>query len=119
MVTRQGVVAMMTMGTTEVWLAILMLALIIFLLRNSFLFAPTRLRPRGVLARALRYAPLAALAALVAPEVFRAWLAASEWTSALLLDARLLSAFALMLAVRITGDALIGLLVGSAVFLIL
>jgi len=51
--------------------------------------------------------------------VFRAWLAASEWASSLLIDARLLSAFALMLAVRITGDALIGLLVGSAVFLIL
>lgn len=110
---------MMTMDAVDVWLAILMLALIIFMLRNSFLFAPARLRPRGVLERALRYAPLAALAALVAPEVFRAWLAANEWTSALLLDARLLSAFALMLAVRITGDALIGLLVGSAVFLVL
>ena len=109
----------MMMDAVDVWITTVMLTVIVFSLRNSFLFVPASLRPRGLLERALRYAPLAALAALVAPEVLRGWLSASELSLSLLTDARLLSAVALMLTVKVSGNALIGLLVGCAVFLLL
>lgn len=107
----------MSMEPVDVWIATLMLALIVFALRNAFLFVPASLRPRGLLERALRYAPLAALTALVAPEVFRPWLAAPDLSPALLFDPRLVSAAVLLAVVRLTGNALYGLLGGSAVFL--
>ncbi len=109
----------MKMDSIDIWIVTVLLALIVFFLRNTFLFAPASLRPRGMLERALRYAPLAALTALVAPEVFRAWLSADGFTADLFLDARLLSALALMLAVKLTGSVLTGLLTGVAVFLVL
>lgn len=109
----------MKMDAIDVWITTVMLTLIVFALRNAFLFVPASLRPRGLLERALRYAPLAALAALVAPEVMRGWLTASELGVSMLFDARVLSALALLLTVRLTGNALIGLLVGCAVFLML
>jgi branched-subunit amino acid transport protein len=110
---------MMMMDSVEVWIATVLLAVIVFVLRNTFLFAPASLRPRGMLERALRYAPLAALTALVAPEIFRTFLLADSFAPQTLLDARLLSALALMLAVKLTGSALVGLLAGVAVFLLL
>jgi branched-subunit amino acid transport protein len=109
----------MMMDPVDVWIATVLLALIVFVLRNTFLFAPASLRPRGMLERALRFAPLAALTALVAPEIFKTFLSASTWTQSMLLDARLLSAVALMMTVRLTGSALAGLLTGVAVFLVL
>ncbi len=109
----------MKMDSIDIWIVTVLLALIVFVLRNTFLFAPASLRPRGMLERALRYAPLAALTALVAPEVFRAWLLADGFTANLFLDARLLSALALMLAVKLTGSVLTGLLTGVVVFLVL
>jgi branched-subunit amino acid transport protein len=110
---------MMQMDAPTIWVTTVMLALIIFALRNAFLFVPASLRPRGLLERALRYAPLAALAALVSPEILRGWLEATTVSAALLADPRLLSALALMIAVRLTGNALIGLLTGCGVFLAL
>ncbi len=109
----------MNMTALDIWITTGMLAVIIFALRNAFLFVPASLRPRGLLERALRYAPLAALTALVAPEVFKPWLAASAFSPALLVDPRLLSAIVLLVVVRLTGNALYGLLAGSAVFLLL
>ena len=109
----------MSMDAVDVWITTAMLTVIVFALRNSFLFVPASLRPRGLLERALRYAPLAALAALVAPEVMRGWMGASAFELSLLLDARVLSAAALLIAVKVSGNALIGLLVGCAVFLLL
>lgn len=109
----------MSMESLYIWIATLMLALIVFALRNAFLFVPASLRPRGLLERALRYAPLAALTALVAPEVFRSWLVAPSFTPALLLDPRMVSAMVLLAVVRLTGSALYGLLAGSLAFLVL
>lgn len=109
----------MQMDAPMIWVTTVMLAVIIFSLRNAFLFVPASLRPRGWLERALRYAPLSALAALVSPEIMRGWSEASAISWHLLLDARVLSALALMIAVRLTGNALIGLLVGCGVFLAL
>lgn len=109
----------MMMDPIEIWAATVMLAAIVFALRNTFLFAPASLRPRGMLERALRYAPLAALTALVAPEIFKSLLAASSFAPQAWLDARLLSALALMAVVKLTGSALTGLLTGVVVFLLL
>jgi branched-subunit amino acid transport protein len=109
----------MMMDPIEIWAATVMLAAIVFALRNTFLFAPASLRPRGMLERALRYAPLAALTALVAPEIFKAVLSANSFAPQTWLDARLLSAVALMAVVKLTGSALTGLLTGVVVFLLL
>jgi hypothetical protein len=51
--------------------------------------------------------------------VFKPWLAASAFSPALLVDSRLLSAMVLLGVVRLSGNALYGLLAGSAVFLLL
>ena len=47
-----------------IWAAILMLSAIIVLLRALYLYAPRRWQPRGVVARPLRYAPMAAIVAV-------------------------------------------------------
>lgn len=109
----------MQLDATLIWVTTVMLAVIIFSLRNAFLFVPASLRPRGWLERALRYAPLSALAALVSPEIARSVLEAPAVSWALAADPRVLSALALMVAVRLSGNALVGLLAGCAVFLIL
>jgi branched-subunit amino acid transport protein len=109
----------MQMDDLTIWITTVMLTLIVFGMRNSFLFVPASLRPRGLLERALRYAPLAALAALVSPEVFRGWLEASTLDWSLLADPRVLSAAVLLVATWLSGNALWGLLAGCAAYLLL
>ena len=109
----------MQMDAPTIWVTTVMLALIIFALRNAFLFVPASLRPRGVLERALRYAPLAALAALVSPEIFHGWFAATSLDWSTLADPRVVSAVILLVVVRLTGNALVGLLAGVVVFMVM
>ncbi len=132
------------MKTSEVgiWLAIVMLGAVVVLLRSLYLYAPRQWQPRGAFANALRFAPLAALVAIVAPEVLAPWLvaaggaagssapaaaasvvsdAASRWFAPLmvLLDARVLSAVALLVAARLSGNLLVALSVGALVLWLL
>jgi len=101
-----------------IWLAIAMLAGIIVLLRSLYLYAPRRWHPRGLASRALRYSPMAALVAVVVPEVAAPWREAAAPGWELLLDARLLSALALLVVARLSGNLLAALGVGALVLLL-
>lgn len=119
----------MAMSATGVWTTIALLTLAIVALRNAFLVAPRAWLPRGIVERALRYAPLAALVALVAPEVLHSLLepaapeaaraaaaAAPGQFAALAADPRLLSAAVLVVVGRIGGNAFVALASAVAVF---
>jgi branched-subunit amino acid transport protein len=101
-----------------IWVAILMLSAIIVLLRALYLYAPRRWQPRGAVARALRYAPMAAIVAVVAPEVAAPLREAGRIDWAVVLDPRLLSALALLVVGRFTGSMLIAIAAGAAVLLL-
>ncbi len=100
----------------EVWTTILLLTLVIVALRNAFLVLPREWLPRGTLERALRYAPLAALAALLAPEVLQPVLRAPGFSLAGFVDPRVLSALAAAAVSRLTHNALAALAAGAGVF---
>lgn len=108
------------MKTSEagIWLAILMLSAIIVLMRALYLYAPRRWQPRGAVARALRYAPMAAIVAVVVPEVAAPLREAARIDASVLLDARLLSALALLIVGRLTGSMLVAIAAGAAVLLL-
>lgn len=57
------------MSTTEIWLSLLGMAALTVITRGFFLLPKRELPMPGWLREALRYAPLAALVAVVAPEV--------------------------------------------------
>jgi branched-subunit amino acid transport protein len=58
------------MSTLEVWISILGLMVITFLTRGFFLLMGTRVELPDAVQRAIRYAPAAALVAIVVPEIF-------------------------------------------------
>lgn len=95
------------MTPLDVWLAIFTVFLISLIGRSAYLFAPSRWYPRGALAQALSFAPLAAMVAICVPEVFSALRPVIDgnesFRPALLLDKRLVTAlvlFALLKTVR-------------------
>lgn len=105
----------------ELWVLIGLLALVTLGARSFFVLLPRRWQPRGRVEQALRHAPLAALLAIIAPEVTRqlpaAWQQAQPlWAVAS--DARLLSALVLVAVVRASRSTLWGLLAGIATFLL-
>jgi branched-subunit amino acid transport protein len=59
------------MSLFYVWTVILGLMVMVLAMRWSFLVLPRRFQPKGALARALNFAPLAALIAICAPEVLK------------------------------------------------
>jgi branched-subunit amino acid transport protein len=64
------------MTSQYVWIVIVSLMAMVLGMRWSFLILPRRFQPRGALAQALSFAPLAALMAVCAPELFKfRWLA--------------------------------------------
>jgi branched-subunit amino acid transport protein len=101
-----------------IWLAILMLSAIIVLMRALYLYAPRRWQPRGAVARALRYAPLAAIVAVVVPEVAAPLREAGRIDWSVVFDARILSALALLVVGRLTGSMLTAIAAGAAVLLL-
>ncbi len=109
----------MTDADLRVWLIIVLLTVIVVVMRNIFLFVPRSWQPRGFLQQALRYAPLAALSALVAPEILSGVRAHEVWTAASLADPRLASAFVLVAVVQLSGSPFAGIAAGMLVFLIL
>jgi branched-subunit amino acid transport protein len=59
------------MTNTYIWLVILGLSTMVVTMRWSFLILPRRFQPKGALAQALGFAPLAALVAICMPEVMK------------------------------------------------
>jgi branched-subunit amino acid transport protein len=111
----------MQYSALELWLLIGLLALVTLGARSFFVLLPRRWQPRGRMEQALRHAPLAALLAIIAPEVIRQLPAALQTTHPLWAaasDARLLSALVLVGVVRATRSTLWGLLAGIATFLL-
>ena len=106
----------------ELWVLIALLALLTLALRSFFVLLPRRWHPRGRVALALRYAPLAALLAITVPEVVRQLPAALQQAgpaAAIATDARLVSAIVLAAVIRLTRHTLWGLVAGIGVFLAL
>lgn len=99
-----------------------LLALLTLVLRSFFVLLPRRWQPRGRVALALRYAPLAALLAITVPEVAKQLPQALQQSApawAVATDARLLSALVLVAVIRWTRHTLWGLAAGIATFLLL
>jgi len=107
----------------DLLLLVALLALLTLVARNFFLILPARWQPRGAVAEALRYAPLAALLAITVPEIVRdlpvgAAGATAAWADALT-DPRLVSALVLGAVIRLARSALWGLVAGTASYLAL
>lgn len=107
----------------DLLLLVALLALLTLVVRNFFLVLPERWQPRGAVAEALRYAPLAALLAITAPEIARDLPvgtagAGATWAAALG-DPRLVSALVLAAVIRYTRNSLWGLVAGTAAYLVL
>jgi branched-subunit amino acid transport protein len=103
----------------EIWTTILVLTAVVIAIRNVFLVAPRDWLPRGTFERALRYAPLAALVALVAPELMQPVLRAPGFSPWGLVDPRVLSALAVVLVSRWSRNSLAALASGVGVFVLL
>ncbi len=113
----------MSYGAADLALLIVLLAGVTLGARNFFLVLPKRWQPRGAVAEALRYAPLAALLAITVPEIVRdlpvgAAGSGASW-AAVATDARLLSALVLAAVVRLTQRSLWGLVAGALTFIAL
>lgn len=109
----------MNLADLRVWLIIVLMTVIVVIMRNVFLFTPRRWQPRGLLQQALRYAPLAALTALVIPEML-AGVRAQDGPSGveILTDPRLASALVLIAVIRLSGNAFAGIAAGTGMFLL-
>ena len=86
--------------------------------------APRDWLPRGNVERALRYAPLAALVALLAPELLQPLAAAADRPGAAgfvqgLSDPRFVSALVVIVVSRLTRNALAALVSGVGLFWLL
>ena len=104
-----------------VWSTIAVVAVIVAAGRWVFLVLPREWRPRGLLEQALSHAPLAALAALVAPQVLAPVLdpAAGAPTWAGLVDPRVLSALVAIAVVHWRRNVFAGVVAGVAAYLVL
>ncbi len=104
-----------------VWTTIAVVAVIVAAGRWVFLVLPREWRPRGLLERALSHAPLAALAALLAPQVLAPLLDPAPGVPALagLLDPRLLSALVAIVVVHWRRNVFAGVLAGVAAWFLL
>ncbi|UCE30972.1 MAG: AzlD domain-containing protein [Burkholderiales bacterium] len=106
----------MSYSSTQIWIAIVLLTVIVTAARSTFLLLPRSLRPRGLLARALDFAPVAALAGIVAPDVLAPLGAAEAGLLALAADARLPAAVALVAVASYTRNAFAGLGCGLVLY---
>jgi branched-subunit amino acid transport protein len=106
------------MSASYAWLLIGSLMVLVLTMRWSFLFLPRRYQPKGELARALSFAPLAALIAICAPEIFRHQITEASSVS-LAQDWRLWGGVAMLLVASLTRSSkssnLFGLLAAALV----
>lgn len=85
--------------------------------RSIFLWLPARFQPGPTLARALRYAPLASLLALVGPELLGAARLDGATLVSVLADGRLVAGVIALGVAAWRRNALAGLLAGMAAYL--
>lgn len=114
----------MNIDSGQLWIYIAGLTVVVALGRNVFMILPQRLQPRGSIERALRFAPLAALVALVTPELIAPVAQYSgeslfAFLHSILLDARVPAALTTLFVSRARGGPVSGLLAGGAVYLAL
>lgn len=104
-----------------IWSTIIVVAAMVAACRWVFLVLPRQWRPRGVLEQALSHAPLAALAALVAPQVLAPLFGTAPGAGALagLADPRLLSALAAIAVVHWRRNVFAGVAAGVIAYLAL
>jgi branched-subunit amino acid transport protein len=95
----------------SLWLIFILLGLATLLPRASFIVLAERLRLPPVLERALRYAPVAALAAILAPDLT---VTASQFD---LFNARLIAGTTAALAVLLSRNPWLPFIAGMAVLL--
>jgi branched-subunit amino acid transport protein len=107
-----------TQSPAQVWTLIALLTLVTLVARNLFLLLPPAWQPRPQVAEALRYAPLAALLAITAPEIVRD-VRGLPLAPALLADPRLAAAVVLTAALLLSRRSLLALVLGSTTFLLL
>jgi len=109
-------------STGELWLLIVLLALVTLFSRSFFLLLPRSWQPRGRVEQALRYAPLAALLAITVPAIVPRLpddaATLHVWAFATAADPRLVSALVVALVIGTTRQTLWGLVAGSAVYLV-
>jgi len=108
----------MTETPAQMWALIALLTLVTLLARNLFLLLPPAWQPRGQVAQALRYAPLAALLAITVPEIVRD-VRSLPLAPALLADPRLAAAIVLTAVLMLSRRSLLALVLGSITFLLL
>ena len=97
-------------------LALAGLVVIVWGTRSIFLWLPPRFQPGPTLERALRYAPLASLLALVGPELVGAMRLDGATLGSVLLDGRLVAGAVALGVSAWRRNALPGLLAGMAVY---
>jgi branched-subunit amino acid transport protein len=107
----------MNLPDAYVWWAIAGLVAVVFATRNAFAVLPQRWQPRGALERALRFAPSAALVALIVPAACAAWLGPGVEFASALRDPRLPAVIVTVAVSRLARSPLPGLLAGAAVLL--
>ncbi len=108
----------MTETPAQIWTLIGLLTLVTLVARNLFLLLPPAWQPRGQFAEALRYAPLAALLAITAPEIVRD-VRGLPLAPALLADPRLAAAMVLTAVLLVSRRSLLALVSGSTTFILL
>lgn len=99
----------MASGDPWLWGVFVLVGLSTFLPRSSFIVAGQRARLPAALQRALRYAPAAALAGLIAPDVLLVGDAVQP------ANPRLVAAAAVVLAVSVSRNPWLPFLAGMAV----
>jgi branched-subunit amino acid transport protein len=100
------------------WITILALALVVIGTRNLFVFFGKRFSPSGKLLRALNFAPVAALVAIVVPEFVDAITSNGLTLTNHLSDGRLLAGIVLLLVGLFTKNSLYALLAGTGIYLL-
>jgi branched-subunit amino acid transport protein len=108
----------MTQTPAQIWTLIALLTLVTLVARNLFLLLPSAWQPRGQVAEALRYAPLAALLAITVPEIVRD-VRGLPLAPAVLADPRLAAAMVLTVVLLLSRRSLLALVLGSTVFVLL
>lgn len=110
----------------SVWAAIAGLTAVVVFTRAGFLLLPERLQPTERAERWLRYAPLAAIAGVIAPEMLGAFFPAQAapwpvWPGwrGMLADARLPAGVVMVLVGTWRKDAFLALVAGIVTFLAL
>jgi branched-subunit amino acid transport protein len=74
------------MSNSYIWLVIFGLLVMVLGMRWTFLVVPRRFQPKGALAQALNFAPLAALVAICVPEVMKFQIESMSNTPVKLID---------------------------------